>query len=1257
VSKTRLASAIVAVILPAIAFSGATAGTFTVYGPRNHPGEVGRSSPVVEGFSVTDPSAEYVLRVTRHDRTGPRVRINGVLVVRASDFSEMDQVIERPVDLSADNEISLSIVGNPHGTVTLEVYGIDEVPPVIDFVITPDPNAAGWHNRDATVTFECGDATSGIAQCAPPVVVREEGAGRTVSGLAVDRAGNRTMTTATVHLDKTPPVIEPATPSGQGPVLELTGIARDPVSGIEALECDGAAGEVGGGEFRCALRLASGGNAITVEAIDRAGNRTRTGAGNVIHEPPLTTEASVVITSPANLSTLGASEVPGGVVTVAGTVRAQALGSVVVEIDGVTATVSERGATDQEGIWDFIAEQVAMKEGRNLLTATAFLRESSSPSTDVVRTASVLVTLDTTAPDVIIDTPVDGASLAGPTVTVAGRLIDPVVPVVRRHEPRVVVNGIEAMVSNGTFVAYEVPLKRGPNTISAEATDDAGNSQSDAVTVSLVEVVGQQIRAVSGDRQNGEVGTTLSEPLLVSLTDAGGKPIVNRPVEFRVTRGDGTVGDGISGGRKFHVFTDGEGEAEVWLTLGTRSGSGNQRVTATAIGFAGEARFAASASPGVPDGIKSVSGVEQYGVVHGRLPEPFIVFVHDAAGNPVPKADVQFVVESGGGAIDGRSLVPTGLDGRAAAYLTLGSTEGTNTQMAAAYMDVSDDATPPQSDPDTGPLPVGFFATARQATSEGTTLGGVVLDQSDGPVPEATVRVHHPSLTIPRSTTTDDAGEFDFADIPVGRLVLEVEGGTTTLEGNWPTLVYDVTTVPGNDNILARPVNLVELDESSEQVLGGDAPVSFSMTAVPGLELVVAAQSATCPGLDSCTATLTQVHADRLPVTPPRGASPRLAWTLQPEGIEFDPPARLIVPNVDSLRPGQVVDLFAFDEISGEFVPAGTGAVADDGSVIEADPGAGLVRSGWAYLAAPPPPASCVFRCDDGDECTDDTFLETCACTHVANTGECFDGLYCTTGDSCATGRCVGQALPDEEPPALEPYIGLALDFSDFREKLGDTGEEIAGALEETAGKGPCRWGNPFDISIWLNASQGEGKTCCESMSPNLSEGEFEPAWATVDMLSGDLGVSWDVAVCEWKGEWWIFEFEAKAGLRLFGELQMEQRRSACIVANEDACKTDLGAEIGLELFGTLNAQASRAVQARLDLSASAYLGFYLEECDSGDCDELPTFQVDLGTCDGSIDACVGKVKISGRVKLFAFVSVGVNFDIIDDPWCVTIVD
>ncbi len=100
---------------------------------------------------------------------------------------------------------AVDVAGNDQ-SVTTAAVNIDKSAPEITHALSAAPNAAGWNNTDVTVTFNCSDATSGVASCPSPTVVGE-GADQTVTGTAYDIAGNGSNDSVSLHVDKTAPII------------------------------------------------------------------------------------------------------------------------------------------------------------------------------------------------------------------------------------------------------------------------------------------------------------------------------------------------------------------------------------------------------------------------------------------------------------------------------------------------------------------------------------------------------------------------------------------------------------------------------------------------------------------------------------------------------------------------------------------------------------------------------------------------------------------------------------------------------------------------------------------------------------------------------------------------------------------------------------------------------------------------------------------------------------------------------------------
>jgi hypothetical protein len=70
-------------------------------------------------------------------------------------------------------------------------------------------NVAGEYFNPLFTVRHCHHrrSLSGVASCSPPITLTDDGANQTVTGTAVDRAGNSTSITVTVSIDRTSPLI------------------------------------------------------------------------------------------------------------------------------------------------------------------------------------------------------------------------------------------------------------------------------------------------------------------------------------------------------------------------------------------------------------------------------------------------------------------------------------------------------------------------------------------------------------------------------------------------------------------------------------------------------------------------------------------------------------------------------------------------------------------------------------------------------------------------------------------------------------------------------------------------------------------------------------------------------------------------------------------------------------------------------------------------------------------------------------------
>ena len=99
---------------------------------------------------------------------------------------------------------------------------------------------------------------------------------------------------------------------------------------------------------------------------------------------------------------------------------------------------------------------------------------------------------------------------------------------------------------------------------------------------------------VSGDSQQGTIGESLTDPLVVEVRDQYGNPLPGVEVAFAVVEGDGKVG----GFTVERTTSDASGRAEALLTLGPIQGTNAVEVSVEGI----EVRFFSAAGVGEPAG-------------------------------------------------------------------------------------------------------------------------------------------------------------------------------------------------------------------------------------------------------------------------------------------------------------------------------------------------------------------------------------------------------------------------------------------------------------------------------------------------------------------------------------------------------------------------------------------------------------------------------------------------------------------------------
>ena len=890
-----------------------------------------------------------------------------------------ESAVCRPAGLAnGAHQLTLDVAdraGN-HGTASFAfAFVLDRDPPLVviaqpaDNALTgtPEQTVAGTVSDDSGIVTAVrvdGRAVPLVDGAFSTSVVLDQGS-NVLRVEAFDSTGKVGATEVAVVLDLEAPDLTIETPRDgaatnaeevtvAGRVSDGYGIAQVEVAGTPVTPTDG--------RFETRVTLAEGVNHIVARAIDPVGNAVESAVDVEMFRLP-----DVTIATPADLSTVAATtaEVSG---TVSSTV-------VAVDVNGFAADLAD-------GVFTV---EVPLIEGGNVLTASA------ADGGGRVATDSINVVRDLTPPRIAVDQPRDGARTAAAAVSVSGLVNDIVAGTVNASEVQVLVDGAPARVTNRSFVADGVPLVAGDNLITVEATDEGGNRRQVSLHVERVAAPGPRISAVAGDRQAGVVGQPLPAPLVAEVRDAAGLPVAGVPVLFKVVGSDGVLD---TGARSAAATTGTDGRAAIGFTLGSRAGVANQTVQALASGYQGPAVFRADAEAGEASLIVVDSGGQQVGVAGRELPRPLIAAVTDGGFNRLPGVPVTFRVARGDGRFRNGEQELTALtdsDGRAIAPFALGSEGGEGSDVVnATIVGLAG-----------GPLAT-FTSTARVAgPAGGTSISGVVLDNASQPVPGVTLRILGTTFT----TTTDASGSFRIAPAPVGTVKLIFDGSTTGRPGAWPDLEFVLTTVPGVDNTLGMPVFLLPLDLDHGLYVSETQGGVLELPDIPGFALEVDAGSATFPsGSKSGLISVTAVHSDRVPMTPNFGQQPRLIVTIQPAGTRFDPPARLVLPNVEGLAPGSITEMYSFDHDLGHFVSIGPATVSADGTLIRSNPGVGVLKAGW-HCGGNPATSGTTHDCPQCRKCENDN----CVSDPGQDGSSCDDMDECTADDVCNGGNCRGE--------------------------------------------------------------------------------------------------------------------------------------------------------------------------------------------------------------------------------------------------------
>ena len=415
------------------------------------------NAPVI---TVTEPVDGTVTNVVDQVISGSlsepaELKLNGVLVPVAGD----NTFSIGPVTLvEGSNAFTLTATDAAQNSSSVTVtVTLDSQAPVItinspaDGLLTTNSTltVTGSLNESGNLTINTVPVTLDAGNNFSQNISLNEGV-NTINFVATDDVGNPSTASITVTLDSIAPVITVTSPTDGSTLNQSVATITGSLSEPAGLTLDGTPVTVAGdNSFSQGVTLVNGVNTFNLVATDAAGNQSNQ-----------TLTVTLEDTVPPTISVTGP---PDGLLT------NQVTQTITGSLDE-PANLTINGNSVTLGAGNSFSYSLDLAEGANTITIIA---EDAATNSSTV---TLNLTLDTIAPTVIVTAPADGLVTSQVAQTITGSIDE---------AATLKINGNDVTLGAGNSFSINTDLAEGDNVFTLAATDNAGNTSSQTLTLTL----------------------------------------------------------------------------------------------------------------------------------------------------------------------------------------------------------------------------------------------------------------------------------------------------------------------------------------------------------------------------------------------------------------------------------------------------------------------------------------------------------------------------------------------------------------------------------------------------------------------------------------------------------------------------------------------------------------------------------------------------------------------------------------------------